>query len=317
MIEWSDLQYLLALARGGALSRAAEALEVNRSTVSRRIAALEKALDTRLVERAGRDLILTQSGQEVVAAAQGVEGEVASLERRLFGRDAELAGMIRLTTMSAMAQLLGPDLVGFNLAHPDVVLDVSVTNAIEDIENFEADVALRFTEDPPQSLVGRALARPKLGVYGTRSTIGRFIEGDPSVPLPVCMMSFPQLTGMMQEERAPTALEAICSATGRQAREVVRTNSIDVLRTAVAEGNGFAVMPCYTAQADPRLVRVGEPLEHTLPSVWLLYHPRLRRVARIQAFVQHVVDAFERLRPELEGRDAPAGEAADASASSR
>jgi DNA-binding transcriptional LysR family regulator len=297
MLDWSDLQYLLALARHGSLPRAAEALGVNRTTVSRRIGALEEALDARLVERAGRDLTLTQAGEEVVASAQGIEGEVAGLERRVFGRDHRLAGTIRLTTMSGMAQLIGAHLTRFTVAHPDIVLEIGVTNAVEDLENLEADVALRLTDSPPESLVGRPLATPRVALYGSPRTVAS-LPGRDSVP--GYAMIFPQLSRLF-DVGGDGVLEGIL---GAPLRIVLQANSIDVVRTAAAEGDGVALLPCYLAEGDPRLVRVGDPLDAALPTVWLLYHPRLRRIDRIRAFVEHVTAAFEELRGLIEGTTA-------------
>ena len=289
MIDWSDLQYLLALSAHRSLPEAAEALGVNRTTVSRRINALEKRLDARLVERAGRDLVLTPAGREVVAAAQTIDGEVSNLERRLFGRDAQLAGLIRLTTMSGMAQLVAPHLTRFSLAHPDVVLEVNVTNALEDLENLEAAVALRLTRSPPEGLVGRSLAMPRLATYASLRTAAGLADRTGMVPRYALTQA-----DVLPEEMRPTS--------GVPSRVVLRSNSVDVIRSALVEGDGIALLPCYVAEGDPALVRLDAPIEHPFPEVWLLYHPRLRGVARIRAFVDTLAGAFEDLRDRIEGR---------------
>ena len=77
--------------------------------MSRRIGRLEKRLGARLVERRSRP-DFHQAGEDVVASARGIDGELSHLERRLFGSDAKLAGLVRLTTMSGLAQLLAPAL---------------------------------------------------------------------------------------------------------------------------------------------------------------------------------------------------------------
>ena len=95
-MDWNDLQHLFALAKRNTLPEAAEALRVNRTTIARRIARLEETLGAKLVERIGRDLVLTDAGREAAASAEIIDGEFQNLQRRLFGRDQQLAGAIRL-----------------------------------------------------------------------------------------------------------------------------------------------------------------------------------------------------------------------------
>ena len=79
MLDWSNLQHFLAFATTDSLPKAAEKLGVNRTTVSRRIADLEKAFGATLVERRGRNLVLTQSGRDVLAVAEGIDGQLQGM----------------------------------------------------------------------------------------------------------------------------------------------------------------------------------------------------------------------------------------------
>ena len=87
MVDWQDILFLMTLAESKSLSAAAEKLDVNRTTVSRRIESLEKTFSTKLVERIGRNLVLTEAGREVVMSAEIMNGEVQSLRRRVSGKD--------------------------------------------------------------------------------------------------------------------------------------------------------------------------------------------------------------------------------------
>lgn len=283
MIDWSDLQYLLALAERGSLPAAAEALDVNRTTVSRRIAALEKRLQTRLVERSGRELALTPAGLDVLDAARGIEGEVAGLERRLFGRDQQLAGLIRLTTMSGLAQLVSPHLVSFSLAHPDVVLEVNVTNALEDLTHLEADVALRITASPPEDLIARRLGPIRVAYYASHATARSIEEGRRD--LPNYVLAMPGVIPVFPPPPSDFA-DAV----------VLRSNSVDVVARATADGSGIACLPCYVAEPDERFVRIAPPIPGDGPGIWLLWPPRLRGLPRIRSFVDALTDAFEGLQ---------------------
>ena len=290
MLDWSDPQHLLALATHRSLPEAAEALGVDRSTVSRRIGRLEKRLGARLVERSGRDLTLTQAGEDVVASARGIDGELSHLERRLFGSDAKLAGLVRLTTMSGLAQLLAPALTNFGLAHPDVVLEVNITNALEDLGNLEADVALRMTASPPEELIGKRVAAPRLATYASQKTAKGLAKRKGLVPR----------YALTQADMLP---ESLRPRTPVPSRVVLRSNSVDVIRGAVVDGDGVALLPCYVGESDPALVRVDAPLDQPFPQLWLLYPPRVRNVARVRALVDALTVALEDLQARIEGRE--------------
>src|SRR4051794_29788552 len=97
-MDWNDLRYLLAVHRHGSLARAAKDLKVTKATASRRLAALEKSLSTRLVERKPAGLVLTEAGRETIIAAESVDAAVGSLKERLSLKDdAWPRGTVRLT----------------------------------------------------------------------------------------------------------------------------------------------------------------------------------------------------------------------------
>jgi DNA-binding transcriptional LysR family regulator len=289
MLDWSDLQHFLALATTDSLPKAAERLGVNRTTIARRIAELESAFGTSLFERRGRNLTLTQSGREVLAVAEGIDGALQGLGRRVFGRDARLEGAIRVTATSGIAKLLAADFRTFMQTHPHVLLEVNVTNALEDLELMEADVAIRLTASPPETLVGRRLVGLHSALYATPDLATRLHED--SVPY----------IGWAGERTAPPWVRQWVE----NPRVVANTNNMDVSSELVASGVGIAEITCYVAEADKRLVRVSDTRPFRFPEAWLLYHPQLRNVNRVRAFAEHLVAAFERLKTTFEGGHQP------------
>jgi DNA-binding transcriptional LysR family regulator len=282
-MDWNDLKYLMALSHQHTLPAAAEALGVNRTTVSRRIEQLESDLGVRLVEKVGRDLTLTAAGKDAVASAEQIDGELQNLERSVFGRDQALSGVIRLTATQGIACLLAPYLVEFQNDYPDVRLDISVTNAKEDLELMESDIALRITNSPPESLIGRVVASPMTATYASRSIAARWQTMDElDFVSSVVSDSYPGVD------------------VGKSLKNVMYTNSMDLIKELVAAGKGVSRIPCYLAEGDQRLVRIGGAHKDPMAEIWLLYHPRLRSQLRIRRFVEYLVKAFEQLRPIIE-----------------
>ena len=89
-MDWDDLRYVLAIARQGNLSRAASCLGVTRTTVGRRLRAIESGLGVRLFDRTPEGFSPTAAGQDMCEVADEMEADVLSLEGRVLGRDVQL-----------------------------------------------------------------------------------------------------------------------------------------------------------------------------------------------------------------------------------
>src|SRR5882672_4602447 len=109
MVEWTDLRYVVAVARAGTFTAAAAALGVNQSTVTRRIAALQSALGARLIERRGGEHVLTPLGDRLRPMLAAMEEQALAIEHAAQGVDARPAGIVRVTTTETLAaRLLAP-----------------------------------------------------------------------------------------------------------------------------------------------------------------------------------------------------------------
>ena len=291
-IDWDDLRYVLAVAEYGSVAAGARALGVNHTTVLRRINALEAAQAVRLFERLPTGYALTAGGEELLAAARQMGEVVTALERRLAGQDLRLEGSLRATTIDTlMVSVLPTILAAFRAAHPGVQIEISVSNTIANLTKRDADVAIRPTDDPPETLVGRRVAGVAFALYKARSS--EFPEGMPLAELPWVAPG-----DTLAESTVARWMRAMLPAIV----PVLRADSLVSLREAVASGSGVAALSCYLGDSDARLVRLRpDPLPARL-SLWVLTHADLRCTARIRAFTDFVVDALSRERDLLEGR---------------
>src|ERR1700742_5372891 len=103
MIDWDDVRYVLAIARQGSVRAAAEQLEVNHSTVLRRVAQLEERLGAHMFEKLPSGYRLTEAGEEVLELADRMEASSHQLETRVFGRDQGVRGVLRVTLTPILA----------------------------------------------------------------------------------------------------------------------------------------------------------------------------------------------------------------------
>src|SRR5580698_250530 len=184
MIDWDDVRYFLAVARGGSVRAAAERLEVTHSTVLRRIAQLEERLGVQMFEKLPSGYRLTDAGVEVLEFAEQMEASSNRLETRVFGRDESVRGLLRVTLAPILAtHLLMPDFADFARLHPDIEMEILSSGGLANLTNREADVAIRVVYDRktlPLNLDG--MEGPELfgGVYISRDRLTAFRAGAPA-----------------------------------------------------------------------------------------------------------------------------------------
>lgn len=284
MRDWDTLRYVLAIAREGGLSGAARALGVTHATVSRQLDRAEEALGAKLFTRLATGLVLNEAGQAVVARAAAVEAEMLALDLELSARDHGETGLVRLTAPPLMLQSgLAEDLAAFRLSHPGVELELVGNNSILDLHRREADVALRVSRNPAESLWGRVIAQQRAGWYATPEFIAAHEEGIAGGAAPVPVISF---TGW----EAPLPASLVKQVPGA---DVALTTDDMVGAMALARaGTAMLRMPCFLGAAHGDLARVpGLGLIDYQP-VWVLTHPDLRRVPRISALMRAIADGF-------------------------
>ena len=288
-MNWDDLRVILAIFNTGTLTGAARSLRISHTTVYRRLGEIEKRMGVKLFERSRVGYKPTIAGEEIAISAGHVESEILEIERRIIGQDLRVSGSIRVTTTdSLMVGLLSPIFSAFLAAYSDINLEISISNDLYSLSKREADVAIRPSTKPPESLVGPKVAVINQAVYsnnpneaGQSSSIDlrslSWIGPDES-------MFYSELEKWMFEQELTSSIR-------------YQVNSVLGMCSAVRDGVGVAVLPCYLA--DESLYRVGNPISTLTTNLWLLTHMDLNSTARIRVFMMFVADAVkksERLR---------------------
>jgi DNA-binding transcriptional LysR family regulator len=143
-LHWDDVRLFLAVCRARTLGRAASTLGVDASTVSRRLDALEEAMDAALFDR-GRDGIApTKAAEDLLPVAEEIEQAVLRFTNAADGLEREVAGLVRLTCPDDLAEaVVVPSLRELFARHPGLRIELSPGEAILDLTRREADLALR------------------------------------------------------------------------------------------------------------------------------------------------------------------------------
>lgn len=291
MNDWDDIRYFLAVARAGSLSGAAAALGVNHSTVFRRVNQLETRTGARLFERHRDGYTLTPPGETMRASAERIEEELQTLDRQVTGEDVRLTGTVRLTAPDDVAARMLPDrLAAFRAQYPGIVLELAVDDRFFNLSRRDADVALRPSRSPGDTLVGRRISAIAFAVYRRRDAF----------------------TGAAVLRQAPTVLgdESVAHTDSQKwmlantdgAQIAMRANTMAARYYAIRAGTGIGALPCFTGDGDPMLARVTDPVAEMENELWLLTHPDLRHTARIRAFMDFMAASLAGDRDLLEGR---------------
>lgn len=290
-VDWDDLRYVLAVSRDQSLSRAATSLGVTRTTVGRRIRMFEERLGVRLFDRTPDGFTPTVAGQDISVVAERMEVDVLSLESRVLGRDAQLSGALRVSTLDFLFAAHCKAFSTFSDAHPSIELTVNVKDEAVSLVRREADVALRITNNPPEGLVGRKVARMRFAVYGSRELVER-IGPD---------AEYADYPWLGWDDRIKSELDGWMRRHAPGARVVLRTDGNPmVIKRAIEGGIGVHPFSIVEAEAQPGLVRIGPIIEEFSRDLWLLTLPDLRTNVRVRAFMDHMDSA---MRPAYVNQD--------------
>lgn len=149
-LDWGDIQIFAAIARAGTLSGAAEQLGLTQPTIGRRLRSFETNLGTRLFDRRGVTLQLTQAGAALRGIAEQMDLAAVSAARTLVGRDADLVGHVVVTAPEWLSvRILAQTVAEFTSRYPAMVVDLLAEPKRVSLTSSETDIALRlarFTE---------------------------------------------------------------------------------------------------------------------------------------------------------------------------
>ncbi len=274
-MDWDDLRFILAAGRAGTLSAAARRLNVDQTTVSRRLAQAEAKLGTRLFERVTGQLQPTSLGLEAIARAEQMERQIAGLSG-LISTAGAAAGPVRLTAVPLLAnRLLVPALPDLTAQHPGLRLELLAEPRNLSLTRREADLALRLAR-PEQGggTLARRIGRLDYAVYGPRGSRAR------------------NLPWIGYEEGSAHIAPARWLARAEGPQSFLAVQDAETLWQAVLAGLGKTLLPCRLAEREPRLRRL-DPEVALSREVWLLSHRALRGEPSVTAVTEWLEGLFQ------------------------
>lgn len=295
-MDWNDLKYFLAVARGGSTLAAGRELRVSQTTVARRIAALEQALGFPLFERRQAGYALTPAGEALVGRATEVEASATAFADAASASARDVSGTVCITSEEIyMTGLVSPLLRELREHFPDVLIELDTSPAVRDLGKGEADIALRSSsKHQPAGLVGRRLAVDDWTLYCSRDYAAR--NGTPKSVEDLHHHAIVGGGGGNLWRHYQAWLQQL----GLEDQVTMHHASAIGLLSAVRSGVGIAVLPCVVADSDPDLIRCLPPREEHGRVLWLLTHERLRHTPRVRAVIDFLYDKISRYLRGLE-----------------
>ena len=287
MLNLNYMYYFVQVVDKNGFSAAGKALNIPKSSLSRRIAELEDQLGARLIQRTSRRFVVTDVGREFYKHSQAMLADAEVAEQSVKRRMAEPQGAIRITCSVPVAQFVVADLLPrFALRFPKVDIIQHATNRYVDLVEEGFDLALRAHSEPltDSSLISRLIAPTPWGLFANQSYVDA--RGAPSLPKDLAAHTGLHLSGNGTENswKLSSKSKEEC-AVGVKPR--VCSDDMVTLKKAAESGLGIAALPlylCRNAVRDGGLIRILPEWTAKTATITLLAPSRRGLLPSVRAF---------------------------------
>ena len=233
----------------------------------------------------------------MIALAATMAESVLEFERRVAGRDVNPTGELSVTTSEAIGQHFMPAIVAqFQAQNPGIVVELILADQSLNLSRRDADIAIRLTNDPPESLVGRRICTGRWAPYCRRDLIPELGAQ------PIDSLAFIGFSDNFGPAPGRRWIEANVPAE----RLIARANSAHCLLQFALLGFGATLLPCFLGDRTPELARVGYLAPELDLGLWMLTHSDLRRSPRVRAFMDFAGAELTKQRRAIEGEESGA-----------
>lgn len=282
----------------GSMTAAADILDIPKTSISRRLRALEARLGVQLLQRTTRRLELTEAGRAFYAHCQPLVARLQEAEAAARELQSSPRGTLRITaSLGLMPELIGPLLPAFQQQYPEVVIDVALSHRVESLPSPAFDLALRLGPLPDSGLVARRITCLPNHVYASPGYVARW--GAPQVPAELAM--HPALVSRVaQNAQADSSAPWVWSLQrGESAphrypvRPAMVADDLEVLKPALLAGQGLMLITDVRVQSlvdQGLLVRVLPDWRGRCPELHAVFPHGQIQPAKVRAFVDFLAE---------------------------
>ena len=292
-----DLTYamkvLVKVVDVGGFARAAEALDTSTAAVSRQISALEAHLGARLLNRSTRRLSLTDAGAEFCERSRLILDEIAEAEAAAGRQSLQPVGLLRVTApLSFGVTQLSRLLPAFRAQHPQIRLDVDLTDRVVDLVNEGVDVGLRVAHELSGNLVARRLGPVSMVVCASPLYLKR--RGVPRTPAELAQHDTLSFSYLWVGDDWPFT-DAQGTPTKVRVQPDVHATNGDLLRELAVAGGGIIMQPSFIVGAElarGTLVPLLTDYRTLELSLFAVYLSRRQLSSKVRVFIDYLVAAI-------------------------
>jgi DNA-binding transcriptional LysR family regulator len=292
--DWNDLRVLLAVGRTGKLSAAAIKLRADHATVSRRISALEDALQVKLLERRSTGVTLTEQGQKLMQAAEAMESLALAGMADLQQSELKISGAVRIGAPEGFGSyFLAPRLGALCDRHPELEIELVAMGAVFSLSKREADIAVGLTRPEQGRLFSRKLTDYRLGLYAARN----YFDSRPEIAK-IADLKNHRIIGYIEDLIFSSELSNMFAQADVPPPRLRSSNLIAQMKAAVS-GAGLCMLPAFIAQNHAQLRPVLANEVAARRTFWLTVHADLRDLARVRETSNFIEEEVRKARDQF------------------
>jgi DNA-binding transcriptional LysR family regulator len=287
--DWNDIRAFLAVARSGRLTAAAARSKIDHSTLSRRIAALEHGLRSKLFDRSPAGYTLTEQGRRLLPIGEEMERLALGAGEAVGGTSTSVAGIVRIGSPEGFGSyFLAPRIAGLKALHPRLTIQLVAAPAVFSLARRDADIVISVSRPPAGRLKVARLIDYDLGLYAAPA----YLRDTPDIASSEDL-SRHRFVSYIGELLHFPELDFLQHVAPGGTTSVESSNLVAQLKATLA-GAGLCVLPAFLAAREEGLVRVLPGEVSLTRSLWLTVHQDLAELARVRAavgFIKQEVDA--------------------------
>jgi len=288
---WELYRSFLAVLNEGSLSAAARSLGLTQPTIGRHVDALEQAVGFALFTRSQHGFMPTEAALSLQPYAQSLASTTAALMRAASahgGKDAAVRGTVRITASEVVgAEILPPILVKLKRAHPELVIELALSNRVEDLLRREADIAVRMLRPTQEVLVTRRIGAIELGFHAHKDYLAQ--RGTPKNMDQLrdhTLIGFDKETAFVRNAAKDVAIM-------RRNLFSLRTDSDLAQLAMIRAGYGIGMCQAPLARRNAGLVRLFPRQFSMQLETWVTMHEDLRNSARVSVSFDALVAGLQ------------------------
>lgn len=287
-MNWDDVRIFLAVARAGQILGAARRLELNHATVSRRVAALEDALSTKLFRRLTTGSELTAAGERFLGVAERMEADMIAARAEIADEAEHVSGTVRIGAPDGFGVAwLAPRLGRLTGQHRDLSIQLVPVPRSISLSRREADIAITVERPTEGRLVAGKLVDYALGLFASKAYARKY-----GLPETAADLAAHSLVGYVPDLVINPSLD-YASEFARDFNARFSISSAMGQVEAVRAGAGIGILHSFIARSHADLVPVpaAKPIRR---AYWLVYPESVRPLRRIQTVAEFITAEVER-----------------------